>query len=128
MQMNRKLANTGGNIKEESVGETRRFTVDSVVGDSLRILVAKLARPVETRDLSALAPFNIWEKEEEIVAKRNEAAAMIGVEPALLLEGRVFLRKQKQTSEITELVRKESKKAYAPLLSREFHRRGSVNW
>ena len=108
--------------------EAQRFTVDSVIGDYLRILVAKPAKPIETPSKSALARFDTWDKENEKVLKRNEAAMMIGVKPASLLEGRVFVRIQKQTFDISKLVRRKSKKAYAPLLCREFHRRVARNW
>jgi hypothetical protein len=128
MQMNRKPASINSNTEGAPVEEARRFTVDSVIGDYLRILVAKPAKPVETTDMSALARFDVWKKEDEIVVKRKEAAMMIGIKPACLLEGRVFVRIREQTSDISKPVRKESKKAYAPLLSREFHRRGSGNW
>ncbi len=123
--MNRKPASIDSNIEGESVEEAQRFTVDSVIGDYLRILVAKLAKPVQTPSMSALVPFNIWEKEVEKVVTPKEAALMIGTKPASLLEGRVFVRVREQAFDITKLVRKKSKKAYAPLLSREFHRKVS---
>jgi hypothetical protein len=107
------------------VEEAQRFTVDSIIGDYLRILVAKLAKPVQTPSMSALVPFNIWEKEVEKVVTPKEAAMMIGTKPASLLEGRVFVRIREQAFDITKLVRKKSKKTYAPLLSREFHRKVS---
>jgi hypothetical protein len=125
MQMNRKPASIDSNIEGESVEEAQRFTVDSIIGDYLRILVAKLAKPVQTPSMSALVPFNIWEKEVEKVVTPKEAAMMIGTKPASLLEGRVFVRIREQAFDITKLVRKKSKKTYAPLLSREFHRKVS---
>lgn len=128
MQTNRKPASIESNIKGKLVEEAQRFTVDSVIGDYLRILVAKLAKPVQTPHMSALVPFDIWEKENEKILKPNEAATMIGIEPASLLEGRVFVRTRGQTFDITELVRTKSKKTYAPLVSREFRRRGPKNW
>jgi hypothetical protein len=118
--------------KKRVLGETvevaERFTVDSIIGDYLRILVAKPAKPIENLTKSALARFDVWGKENETVLKRNEAAMMIGVKSDSLLEGRVFVRIEKQTFDISKLVRKKSKKAYAPLLCREFHRRVSRNW
>ena len=118
--------------KKRVLGETvevaQRFTVDSVIGDYLRILVAKPEKPIETLSKPTLARFDVWGKENEKVLKRNEAAMLIGVKPASLLEGRVFVRIREQTFDISKLVRKKSKKAYAPLLSREFHRRVSRNW
>jgi hypothetical protein len=126
--MNQRPKSTAINIESESVEEAQRFTVDSVIGNYLRILVAKLTKPVATPSMSALVPFNIWEKENEKVLTPKEAAMMIGVKPAYLLEGRVFVRIREQTFDITKLVRKKSKKVYAPLLSREFHRRSPSSW
>jgi hypothetical protein len=118
--------------KECGLGETvetaQRFTVDSVIGDYLRILIARSSKPIETPTKSTLARFDVWGKETEEVLKRDGAARMIGVKPASLLEGRVFVQIRGQTLDISKPVRKRSKKAYAPLLCREFHRRVSRNW
>jgi len=110
-------------VRGKYVEEALRFTVDSILGDNLRILVANLARPVKKNlGIAGLAKLDVWEEEKEKVVKRKEAAAMIGVEPAHLLERRVFVRIQELTFEITKHARKESKRAYKPLLLREIVR------
>lgn len=110
-------------VRGAYIEEALRFTVDSILGDNLRILVANLARPVKKqRGIAGLVQLDVWEEEKEEVVERKEAAAMIGVKPAHLLERRVFVRIQELTFEITKHVRKESKRAYKPLLLREIVR------
>jgi len=110
--------------KGEYIEEAQRFTVDSILGDYLRILVTNLARPVQKHlGIAGLVRFDVWEEEREKVVKREEAARMIGVRPARLLERRVFIRIQRHAFEITQRVRQESKSAYKPLLSREMRAR-----
>ena len=101
-----------------------RLTVDSILGDNMRILVAHLDyrkhHPIGNKlGIKYLTPFRTWTKETEVVAPRILVAGLLGVEPKDLHERIVFVQTETRTHEITEKVREESKKTYKPLLSRE---------
>ncbi len=102
------------------VESATRFVVDSEFGDHVRILRSTLVRPMEPApSLERLTEWELWGREEEFVLRKSDAASMVGVEPQLLLEGRVFIQVGGRTFEATGHVRVRAKQTYKRLLARE---------
>ncbi len=102
------------------VESATRFVVDSEFGDHVRILHASLVRPMEPApSLERLTDWELWGPEEESVLPKPDAASLVGVEPQLLQEGRVFIQAAGRTFEATGHVRVRSKETYKRLLARE---------
>ncbi len=104
-----------------TIDEATRLTVDSVHGDSVRLLTTRLKRPVlRERGYGDLVSFNSWEDEEERdPLNRREAARELSSRTRDVIEGKVFLQFEGRTVDVTPLVRDEAKKTYHRLTSRE---------
>jgi len=97
-----------------------RFVVDSEFEGYARILESHLLRQVgPSPSLEALTAWELWSLEEESVLPKPQAASLVGVEPTVLQEGRVFIRVGARTFEATGLVRTRVKETYKRLLARE---------
>ncbi len=114
----------------KAISEAEKFTIDSIVGERYRILVANLKKPVPKKDGGkGLAQFNVWSEDEDLFLeqakeemkypKREEVSNLLRISADELTERQVFVRIQGQTFNITEHVREESKDIYTRLLERE---------
>jgi len=117
-------------FKGEVISEAEKFTIDSIVGERFRILVANLKEPVPKEEGGkGLANFNVWNEDEELFQeggkegkkypKRDEVSNRLQIDVDELTERQVFVRIQGQTFNITEHVREVSKDIYTKLLERE---------
>ncbi len=114
----------------KAISEAEKFTIDSIVGERYRILVANLKKNVPKKDGGkGLAQFNVWNEDEELFQeggkegkkypKRDEVSNRLQIDADELTERQVFVRIQGQTFNITEHVREVSKDIYTKLLERE---------
>jgi len=123
-------------IKEKPIGYATKYTIDSVINNTLRLLTSKSITPIPMNaeflydepdflgpDKSLghyFARFNIWGKSEDRVVLLRNASSELGVEKDQIKEGKVFVNFENKTFEITEFVRQEIKNHYVPLLKREY--------
>ncbi len=115
-------------FKGKVISEADKYTIDSVVEDRYRILVAHLKEPVpKEKGGEGLAEFNVWGGDEELILdkvgikypERGEISNLLGIGADELTERQVFVRIQGQTFNITEQVREVSKQIYTKLVDRE---------
>ncbi len=112
----------------KDITEAEKYTIDSIVEDKYRILVAHLKEKVSKENGGkGLAEFNVWSEDEELFLdrkavkypKREELANLLRIGADELTERQVFVRIQEQTFNITEQVREVSKDIYTKLVERE---------
>jgi len=110
------------------ISEAEKYTIDSIVENRYRILVAHLKKPVPKENGGKrLAEFNVWNSDEELFLdkegvkypERGEIANLLGINADELTERQVFIRIQGNTFNITEQVREVSKQIYTRLVERE---------
>ena len=109
--------------------DVTKFTIDSVINNKFRLIVAKLKKPLlinpemfkekEKNFSRKLAKFDIWKREKSEAVLLEDAFSRLGVRKSKIKEGKVFVRFENETFEITEYVREEVKNHYLPLLKRE---------
>jgi hypothetical protein len=106
-----------------------KFTIDSVINDKFRLIVSELKEPLllnsemlkkKNEDFGKkLANFNLWKRIGSEAVSLKDAFSRIGVKKPDIKEGKVFVRFENETFEITEYVREAVKNHYLPLLKRE---------
>ncbi len=110
------------------ISDAEKYTIDSIVEDRFRIIVAHLDKPVlKEKGGKGLAEFNVWSQDEELFLDkesvkypdRGEITNLLGISADELAEGQVFVRIQGRTFNITEQVREISKQVYTRLVERE---------
>ena len=115
-------------FRGKAISDAKKYTIDSIVGDRLRILVANLEKPVlKEKGGKGLAEFDVWSRDEELILDeegvkypdRGEIANLLMISADELAEGQVFVRTQGRTFNITEKVRAISKHIYTRLVERE---------
>ena len=109
--------------------DVTKFTIDSVINNKFRLIVSKLKKPLlidsemfkekEKNFSRKLAKFDIWKREKSEAVLLEDAFSRLGVRKSKIKEGKVFVRFENETFEITEYVREEVKNHYLPLLKRE---------
>lgn len=109
--------------------EVTKFTIDSVVNNAFRLIICKLKEPLfinsemfkekKKKFSKEFAKFDIWKRTgtEEVLLK--DAFSRLGVKKPKIKEGKVFVKFENKTFEITEYVRQVVKNHYLPLLKRE---------
>ena len=102
----------------KAISEAEKFTIDSIVGERYRILVANLKKTVPKKDGDEEL-FQEGGKEGKKYPKRDEVSNLLQIDADELIERQVFVRVQGQTFNITEHVREVSKDIYTKLLERE---------
>jgi hypothetical protein len=115
-------------FKGKVISEAEKYTIDSIVEDRFRILVAHLKEPVPKENGGkGLAEFNVWSPDEELLLdkkgvkypERGEIANLLRISADELTERQVFVRIHGNTFNITEQVREVSKQIYTRLVERE---------
>lgn len=106
-----------------------KFTIDSVINDKFRLIISELKEPLlfssemlkEKNQIfgKKLANFNLWKRIGSEAVTLKDAFSRIGVRKTNIKEGKVFVRFENETFEITEYVREAVKNHYLPLLERE---------
>ena len=103
------------------IENAQKFVIDSVYDGKFRLVISKTSRSFPKNITSKdLAKFENWNTEKSEIIKKEKAYKTLGVRSNRIIEGKVFVKLEDQTFEITEFVRQEVKEHYKQLLKREF--------
>ena len=108
-------------VETETINIAYRYVIDSVIEDKFRLLTSEPKIPI-SRGTTAkqLASFDLWKESMPKVVELKNVFREIGVRRNQIKEGKVFVKLENKTFDLTEFVRQEVKDHYCGLLKREF--------